>query len=121
MPFSIAEIVNDPAFAQNFTITRRSGGAWQLGKWTTSETALTVWGAIQPPTATDLKQVAEADRVTGLIAIWTTQPIYITNVDLTADISDVVTWHGQKYRVLSAKEWQDYGYWKALAVRTSGQ
>jgi hypothetical protein len=121
MPFSIAEVVNDPLFAQTFTIVRSQGGSWQMGQWQNNVSTLQMWGAIQPPSPTDLEQVPEADRVTGLIAIWITVPIYETNVELTNGISDVAIWHGQKYRILRDAEWQDYGYWKAFAVRMSGQ
>ena len=121
MPFSIAEVVNDPAFAQSFTITRSSGGVWKSGRWSNATVDVPAWGSIQPPNPEELEQVAEGDRVSGVIAVHTTQPIYETNVDLTNGISDLVTWHGQKYRVVKVYPWQDYGYWKALAVRMSGQ
>lgn len=121
MPFSIAEVVNDPLFAQSFTITRSQGGTWQLGRWSNATTIITAWGSIQPPDPTELEMVPEADRVLGVVAIHTTQPIYPTNVDQTLGISDIATWHGQTYRILKVYEWQDYGYWKALAVRMSGK
>lgn len=121
MPFSIAEVVNDPDFAQSFTITRSQGGQWVLGKWGNATVSVAAWGSIQPPNPEELEQVTEGDRVLGMVAIHTTQPIYETNVDLTFGISDIVSWHNQNYRVVKVYPWQDYGYWKALAVRMSGQ
>lgn len=121
MPFSIAEVVNDPVFSQSFTIVRSQGGYYRQGRWVNATVNVQAWGSIQPPTPTDLEMVPEGDRVSGVVQIHTTQPIYETNVELTNGISDIVTWHGQQYRVLRVFEWQDYGYWKALAVRMSGQ
>lgn len=121
MPFSIAEVVNDPDFAQSFTITRSEGGVWVQGKWRNATITVGAWGSIQPPNPEELEQVAEADRVSGVIAVHTTQPIYETHVDATTGISDLVTWHDQTYRIIKVYPWQDYGYYKALAVRMSGQ
>ena len=121
MPFSIAEVPNDSAFAQSFQIVRSSGGYWSMGKWVDSKTTLNVWGSIQPPKTKDLEQVPEADRVTGMIMIHITQPIYETNVETSEGISDIVIWHGEKYRLIQVTEWYDYGYWKAFGVRMSGQ
>jgi hypothetical protein len=121
MPFDIGGVVDDPAFAQTFTIVRSQGGVWKLGKWANSITEVGYWGSIQPPNPEELEQVPEGDRVSGVIAVHSTQPIYETNVELTNGISDIVIWHKQKYRVVKVFPWQDYGYWKALAVRMSGQ
>lgn len=121
MPFSIAEVVNDPDFAQSFSIQRSQGGTWQAGKWVDSKTTIGMWGAIQPPTPEELDQVPEGDRITGVIAIWSTGQIYETNVDSKLGISDIATWHNEPYRILKVFPWNDYGYWKALACRMSGQ
>lgn len=121
MPFSIAEIVDDPDFAQSFTITRSQGGNWVLGAWVDSIVTVGMWGSLQPPTPEELDQVPEGDRVTAIIAIHCTQQIYETNVDHSHGISDIVLWHGEKYRVIKVFPWNDYGYWKALACRMSGQ
>ena len=121
MPFSIAEVVNDPMFAQSFTITRSQGGVFLAGRWTNATVQVPGWGSIQPPNPEELDQIPEADRVTGIIAIHSTQPIYETNVEMTYGISDIVVWHGNQYRIVKVYPWQDYGYWKAVAVRMSGQ
>jgi hypothetical protein len=124
MPFSIAEIVNDPDFAQSFTITRSSGGQYVMGRWNNKTVLIQAWGAIQPPSPEELEQVPEADRVTGVIAIWTSQLIYETSGtsgNTGSRISDIVTWQGENYRVVKVGPWQDYGYRKAYAVRMSGQ
>lgn len=121
MPFSIAEIVNDPDFAQTFTIVRSQGGQWILGRWQESKVSIQAWGAIQPPEPEELEQIPEGDRMLGVVAIWVTQRIYKTNVNDTGALSDQVIWLGENYRVYLVYPWDDYGYQKALAVRMSGQ
>jgi hypothetical protein len=121
MPFSIAEVVDDPDFAQTFAVTRSQGGSWQSGKWIDNVTTVSMWGSIQPPTPEELDLVPEGDRVTGVIAIHCSNQIYETNVASKLGISDIVLWHNQSYRVLKVFPWNDYGYWKALACRMSGE
>jgi hypothetical protein len=120
MPFSIAEVVNDPDFAQTFTIVRSNNGRFVMGKWVNNTIKINAWGSLQPPTPEELEMVPEGDRVTGVVAVHTSMLIYETNVQ-QGGISDIVNWHGQDYRVMKVFPWQDYGYYKALAVRMSGQ
>ena len=121
MPFSIAEIVDDQDFAQSFTITRSQNGKFVLGRWQNSTVTVGMWGSIQPPEPEELEQVPEGDRMLGVIAVHCTQRLYETNTNQTDGISDQVIWHGENYRVFKVYPWNDYGYWKALAVRMSGQ
>jgi hypothetical protein len=36
-------------------------------------------------------------------------------------VSDQVFWHGQLYRLITVAPWDDFGYWRAIGVRMSGQ
>jgi hypothetical protein len=121
MPFSIAEVVDDPDFAQSFTITRSQGGKFVLGRWTNATVDIPMWGSIQPPDPEELEMIPEGDRIVAAIAVHCTQRIYETNTNQTNGISDLVLWHGENYRVLKVYPWNDYGYWKAIAARISGQ
>lgn len=125
MPFSLSSVVDDPDFAQAFTITRSSGGSWQAGIWTNATTALPGFGVIQPITPEELKQIPEGDRVEGMITFHSSAPIYETHTqsitDTNAGISDVIRWNGQNYRIIKVAPWQDFGYYKAFGARMSGQ
>lgn len=120
---NVADIVNDPFAAQNFTIIR-STGAWVAGVWTNTPTNVPAYGSIQVANAKDLEIVPEADRVGGEIKIYCTQPIYQTRVDDassgTSGLSDIILWQGDQYRVTSDAVWSDFGYYKAIAARTKG-
>lgn len=121
MPFSMAEVINDPDFAQAFTIMR-SAGAFSLGKWINQTSNVPGYGIIQPSTAEELEQVPEADRVKGAITIHSSQTLNETDVQSnSAAISDTVTWNNQTYRVVKVWPWQDFGYFKAVLVRMSGK
>jgi hypothetical protein len=121
MPFPIQDVVNDPDFAQAFTITRSQGGKWELGRWQNATVDLPQWGAVQQPETKDLEQVPEGDRLLGVIVIHNEQEMYVTNSDGTGKISDIVTWHNDQYRLISVSDRSDYGYFKAIAVRMAGQ
>jgi hypothetical protein len=125
MPFSMAEIVNDPDFAQEFTITRSSGGSWQFGTWVNQTESVPGYGVIQPISAKELKMIPEGDRVEGMISFHSSAPIYETHTtsqtDATARISDTILWHTQNYRIIKVYPWEDFGYYKAIGTRMSGQ
>lgn len=125
MPFLMSEIVNDPDFAQAFTITRSQNGTWENGIWVNATVAIPGYGVIQPTTPEELKQVPEADRVTGMVSFHSSSVIYETHTngvtDSTAAISDTIAWNNQSYRVVKVFPWQDFGFYKAICSRMSGQ
>ena len=122
---NLSEVVNDPDFAQDFSIQRSSGGSWQAGKWITAIINVPGYGVIQPATPEELEQVPEGDRVKGALSFHSEQPLYETHTtapnDQFAGTSDMVTWQGQKYRFVKLFPWEDFGYYKAIGVRMSGQ
>jgi hypothetical protein len=123
MPFDISRVVNSPLFAQTFTIIR-SSGSWLNGVWQNTPTTIPSYGSIQPSSNNELKMVPEADRVKGAITIHTQAVMYETRTsespDLTAGISDIIQWHNQNWKIMFIFDWEDYGYTKAIAVRTAG-
>ncbi len=121
----MSDVVNDADFAQAFTITRSEGGSWQAGVWTNATTEIPSYGIIQPATKYDLKQVPEGDRVEGALSFHSSQPIFKTHTvaqnDTNAGISDIIVWHNQSYRIAYVYPWADFGFFKAVGVRMSGQ
>lgn len=121
---NLAEVVNDPDFAQSFVITRSQGGAFKAGKWQDATTTVQGYGVIQPATAEELNQVPEGDRVNEVKSFHSSSPLYETHTsggdDPNARISDTIAWSGQNYKLVKVFQWQDFGYYKALGVRMSG-
>lgn len=122
---NLALIVSDPDFAQPLIITRSSGGSWQLGNWVDATQQVNWFGIVQPATPEELEQVPEGDRVKGAMSFHSEQVIYETHTngptDSNAGISDLITWQNQTYRIVKVFPWEDFGYYKAIAVRKSGQ
>jgi hypothetical protein len=122
---NLASIVSDPDFAQALTVTRSNGGSWQLGNWINNTESINWFGIVQPSTPEELEQVPEGDRVKGAMSFHSEQVIYETHTDGPTDpnagISDLITWQNQIYRIVKVFPWEDFGYYKAIGVRKSGQ
>ena len=122
---NVGSIVSDPDFAQEFVITRSSGGSWKAGKWVNETIEVCGWGVIQPSTPEELEQVPEGDRVTGALSFHSEQPLYETHTfgvnDRFAGTSDLINHHNQTYRLAKVFPWEDFGYYKAIGIRISGQ
>lgn len=125
---NLAEVVNDPDFAQTFSIARSQGGAFDdSGVWQDATVDVPMYGVIQPATAKELLQVPEGDRVKEVKSFHSSQQMFLTREsqlnDPNAAISDLVAWSttGEQYKLVKLYPWQDFGYYKALGVRISGE
>lgn len=131
----VGDIVNDPDLAQAFTI-ERSTGQFVLGGWKTTAVLVPAYGCITVASPEDLEMVPEGDRLSGAMLFHTSSPLYITELEggagqqgwgkggfgvTTQQVSDVVVWRGQRYRVVHLSPYQDYGYYRAVAVRMAGR
>lgn len=113
----VAEVVNDPDLAQPFTILR-SGGSWVNGVWQSLTTQVQSYGVIAEPTVREIEMIPEGDLVRGAIVFWSAQPIYGTHAtNGSGGSSDILIWRGHNYRVLDVKQYQDWGFYRAMATR----
>jgi hypothetical protein len=117
---NVADIVSDPDLAQPFTI-ERSKGQFGLGGWQNTPESLPGYGVIQVATEQNLTEIPEGDRVTGSMVFFSAQPIYRTHGGENPGLSDVLVWRNQTFRVMEVFSFADYGYYKAIAVRMSGE
>jgi hypothetical protein len=113
----ISEIVSDPDLAQPFTI-KRSTGQFALGGYQTAVQEIQAFGVIRPTNTVDLEIVPEGDRVLGMMTFWSATEMHTTS---TAGTSDVLSYRGDDYRVLQVMPSGDFGYWKAIGARKSGE
>ena len=117
MTIEISQVVNDPDVAQAFTILR-SVGAWNLGTWVPVTANVQSYGVITEPTVNELEMVPEGDKVKGVMVFWSSQPIFVTSAAQgVGNSSDIIVWRGQNFRVLSVKQYLDWGYYRAIATR----
>jgi hypothetical protein len=116
---SVEEVVNDQDVAQIFTILRSTNGKFVSGIWTTDQVSIPSYGPIRPATPRDLEMVPEGDKVKEVKIFWSAQPIYATHAtDGIGGSSDLLQWKQLYYRVLSVTQSQDWGFYRAVAVRT---
>lgn len=124
MPFlNLSDVVNDPDFAQEYHVVRQSG-LFGLGSFIVESVCrIPFWGIIQPATAKDLVQVAEADRAIGMLGFISERQMYTTHTEelgSSSGLSDTIEWRGHVYKIVSAEPWKDFGFWKAIGSRQSG-
>jgi len=118
---NLTRVVNSPAFAQEY-IVNRSVGTFQEGGFVFTTTAIPFWGIIQPASDSDMAQVPEGDRVTGMIGFISEERMYRTYVDgQTEGIGDQIVWRGQNYKVVAVVPWKDFTFHKAIASRQAGE
>ena len=118
---SLTRVASSPAFAQAFTVNR-SVGTFEEGGYQFTTTAIPFYGIIQPGSESDLAQVPEGDRVTGMMGFISEERMYKTYVDKSVSgIGDQITWRGQNYKVIAVTPWRDFGFWKAIASRQAGE
>ena len=117
----VSEVINSPEFCQSFTVYR-STGAFDLGGWKEGNaTTLTMTGVISVANQKELLQIPEGDRVMGTMIFHSTQELFVThNSNSAPGTSDQILWNGERYKVIGSFPYRDYGYWKSLAVRMTG-
>jgi hypothetical protein len=121
--FTLQDVINDEDLAEEWTVLR-SSGQQAAGGWQSSTTAIPFWGVTSVDEATLIEMVPDADRVHGMRLFISECRMYVTSEqreDGTSGTSDVIVWHGQKYRVRSVGDYSDRGgFWFAIADRMSG-
>lgn len=132
---NISEIVNDPDFAQQFYVLR-SSGVFALGGFQDTKTTISMYGVIEIATENELQLLSEGDRVSGAISVHTSTALYLSNNvgdafeqsygksgfgSLNNSESDIVQWRNQQWKCVKQYKWIDFGYFKTIAVRMSGE
>lgn len=113
---NVGELIDDPDFAQAFTITRRSGN-WENGRFIPVETTIQASGIISPKDTSELDLAPDGSMIRGRIKVWTHTQLYITIQDTPAGesyISDEVNWQGNQYLVILDNNYSDYGYYSYI-------
>jgi hypothetical protein len=113
----LGEVVNDPDFAQQFTV-QRSTISWLNGIVQSVVSTILVYGPISEVKARDLKMIPEGDRVHGARVFWSPQILYATHATGgKGGLSDLILWNNHQWRVITVGQYQDYGFYRAIAVR----
>ena len=118
---NISELITDPDFNQNFNVIRTTG-TYVTGRFTTTTTTIAFTGVIDPLNTKDMLQLPEGDTIKGAINVYTLAALNTTQATTAGagTLPDEVVWMGENYKVLNVKNYADYGYYKATAVRKKG-
>lgn len=110
---NVGELIDDPDFNQDFTITRRSG-SWDNARFEVTETTINTYGIIDPHSTSELELDANGSLIQGRLTVYTHTPMYVTILNPSGQsgyISDEITWQGNQYTVISDENYSDYGYY----------
>lgn len=117
---NVGRVLHSRNFSQSFDVYRKTGGAWDAGRFEQDETKISMIGVVTVAKPKELEQLPEGDRVLGIMSFHCTKPIFVTHSADTPGTSDEIVWNGEKYRVSAVLPNSDYGYWKAYGVRVVG-
>jgi hypothetical protein len=118
---SVAEVIPDPDFCQNFIIHRLNGDWNDAGLFIGVDTPIYTTGVIVPQKTRDMIQTPQGDQIQGSIDVYTNTPIFTTATrEDDSKISDEVEWRNERYKILSVENFADFGYYHAVAVYKRG-
>jgi hypothetical protein len=127
MLVDVSELIEDPDFASEYTVLRRTG-KWVDGRFEAGEPEqLLYYGAVQPATVRDLAQLAIGDNETGVMKFFCKEPkkLFLTHPfdegdETSAQVSDEILFRGRLYKVLQISPWQHHGWTRAFASLKGG-
>lgn len=106
MLVDVSDLIEDPDFASEYTVVRRTG-KWNDGRFEVSDPErLSYYGAVQPATTRDLAQLSIGDEENGVMKFFSRAPkdIYLTHSfdesGESAQVSDEIEFRGYIYKVL---------------------
>jgi len=116
MPVNVSEAL-DSDTAEIVTVERTSGGGYVDGiyqKGTTS-TFKTVC-SVQQPTPDELQNLPEGERDKD-VRKFISKKVVRTASDRDGLIADVVLYKGNRYKIISAGDWDSYGHTTSFGAR----
>lgn len=118
MGFDMSDVLLDPELVKTIPVKRATETIGDNGRAQLVTQDFTVQGVIAPATEEQLERLAEGDRSSETIAIYTTTQLTGGNDTLA---QDTVTWKGGTYKVKSVLDYTDFGFCEALAVSDTMQ
>lgn len=120
MTINVSRVLSSPRLCKSWIVLRNTGH-FAIGGYTQDkEKQIPMTGVAVPTDSKDIDQLPEGDRVSESWTFFSKDPIYVTHNDPTKGTSDRVSWKGSRYKVVRVRNFIDFGYNKAIAVRLSG-
>lgn len=119
---NLSSVIHSSRLSQDYTILR-SSGVWENGEFIKNgiPSMLQFHGIITVATERDLQKVPEGNRQTGAMKILSTEPIYVTGQLEENGFSDVLVWNNEKYQIVAVFPDKDYGFYRGICTRLSGE
>jgi hypothetical protein len=113
------ELVVDSQLAETYDILRSNGGNFAPGGFKDSKQQIPNYGIVTPASSKDLSMLPEGDEIHEARAFYSNIELFETNASNT-QVSDILQWGGNNYRILKVLDQSNRGFWKAIAVRMAG-
>ncbi len=119
---NVGRVLNNPRWETTFVVNRKTG-QWQSGDFIQNEDPITFSGVVLSPGTKDIVQVPEGDRVSEMKLFLTKSKMYVTHAaeDNFAGTSDEILWEDHRYRLYQVKNWNNFGYYKAIGIMMEGE
>jgi len=116
VPIHVSEALdNDNAIV--LTVERKSGGSYVGGIYQTGTTSsFKTLASVQQPTPEELQNLAEGERSKDIRKFITKKPVR-TSSDKDGLIADIIVFKSKRYKVISLKDWDLYGYSESFGAR----
>lgn len=115
---NVSRVARSSRFVQEITVTRTES-QWVRGEMQALEPqTLKLLGIVTVAQPKDLQMVPEGDRLTGAMKFITTEELYPTRQNHR---SDVITWRGAKYKIITVTPDIDYGFFRSIGTRLEGE
>jgi hypothetical protein len=107
MPFlDVTDILLDPAFSEEFTVTRSVRVIGDNGRVTLQTKIFKLYGVVTIPSLKQDNIIADANIANRSIVIHSPSRLYDPTVNTVADI---ISWNGNQYKVRTSANWSNYG------------
>lgn len=106
----VSDIINDPDFADCFTVTSTSR-SMATGVPVDSADGPFDGSGVVIPGKSNLRRLDDGSRIAAYIDIWTQYSLTAgwKADDTTSQLADIVTWKGRRYTVAAVEDYSNYG------------
>lgn len=116
MVINVSEAL-DTDTAQVITVERTSAGGYVDGIYVKGSTStFKTLASVQQPSPKELEILPEGEKDKDIKMFISKKPIRTTN-DEAELIADVVIYKGNRYKIVSSADWDDYGHTKAMGAK----
>lgn len=115
----VTDLLADPDIAGSSIVITRAKRTVDTssGRTVDAPYAISTYGSVQPASGAQLRQLPEEQRVEAHISVIV--PVMLIPLSRT-NAPDLISYHGQTYRVITANDYGDFGqgYWQAVCQLT---